>query len=83
MSEERYVSFRHGALCPSYEEQANEQGLTLGDEANYFDKIADAYNLLRMEGLLTDSQEAMICQKIQKKLAASVKLMEESGEDVH
>lgn len=36
----RKIGFQHGALCDSYEKQANEQGYTLGEKAELFDKIA-------------------------------------------
>ncbi len=81
MSEKRYIGFHHGALCPSYEEQANEQGFTLGDKAKLFDKIAYSYNLLWIHGFLTDNQADNVCKKIQKKLVASVKPIEGSGEN--
>ncbi len=67
------VGFRHGALCDSYEKQANEQGFTLGDKAELFDKIRHSYNMLRIHGYLTDSQADMVCKKIQKNLVKSMK----------
>lgn len=74
------IGFYHGALCDSYEDQANEQVFTLGDKAELFDKIGYAYNLLWIQGYLTDSQADMVCKKIQKDLAKSVKKMK-SAED--
>lgn len=74
------IGFYHGALCDSYEDQANEQGFALGDKAELFDKIGYAYNLLRVRGYLTDSQVAVVCKKIQKDLVKSVKKMK-SAED--
>lgn len=70
------VGFRHGALCDSYERQANEQGFTLGDKAELFDEIAFSYNLLRIHGYLTDSQADMACNKIQKQLVKNLKPLE-------
>lgn len=67
------IGFHHGALADSYEKQANEQGYTLGDKADTFDKIGFSYNMLRIHGYLTDSQADSVCKKIQKKLVASVK----------
>ena len=67
------IGFHHGALADSYEKQANEQGFTLGDKAELFDKIAFSYNMLRIHGYLTDSQADSVCQKIQKNLVKSVK----------
>lgn len=70
------VGFRHGALCDSYEKQANEQGFTLGDKAELFDKVAYSYNLLRIHGYLTDSQADSVCEKIQKQLVKNLKPLE-------
>lgn len=67
------VGFYHSAFADSYEKQANEQGYTLGDKAETFDKIAFAYNLLRIHGYFTDKQEESICKKNQKNLVASLK----------
>ena len=67
------VRFHHGAFADSYEKQANEQGYTLGDRAELFDKIGYSYNMLRIHGYLTDSQADSVCQKIQKKLVANLK----------
>ena len=69
----KQIGFRHGALADSYEKQANEQGFTLGDKAETFDKIARSYNMLRIHGYLTDKQADCVCQKIQKNLVKSVK----------
>lgn len=72
------IGFYHGSFADSYEKQANEQGYTLGDKADYFVKIADAYNRLRIGGFLTDSQADSVCKKIQQRLAASVKPLSKS-----
>lgn len=71
------VGFRHGALCDSYEEQANEQGFTLGGNAELFDKIAYAYQLLWFHGYLTDSQVDAICNKIHKQLVNNLRPLED------
>lgn len=62
------VSFRHGAFADKYEKQANDQGFTLGDRAEMFDKIAFSYNMLRIHGFFTEKMEESICKKIQKRL---------------
>ena len=67
------IEFAHGALCDSYEEQANRQGYTLGQKAAFFVKVAFAYNLLRIHGFLTDTQTDSVCQKIQKKLVSDIR----------
>lgn len=69
------IGFYHGALSDNYEKQANEQGYTLGEEAEKFNKIWYAYNMLRLHGYLTDSQADSVCKKIQKDLARNVKTL--------
>ena len=70
------IGFRHGTLCDSYEKQANEQGFTLGDKAELFEKLGFAHNMLHIHGLLTDSQADAVCKKLQKQLVKSVKPLE-------
>lgn len=74
------VIFRHGALCDSYEKQANKQGFTLGNKAELLDKIASSYNLLRIHNYLTDKQADMVCKKIQNQLIKNLKPLEENRE---
>lgn len=76
----KQIGFHHGALADSYEKQANEQGFTLGDKAELFDKIAFSYNLLRIYSYLTDSQADSVRQKIQKNLVKSVKPLAKENE---
>lgn len=75
------VGFRHSAFAGSYEKQANEQGYTLGDRAEEFDKIAFAYNMLRIHGYFTEKQKEIICQKIQKRLVANLKPLSRKPEE--
>ena len=35
------VEFHHGALNDTYEKQANKQGLTFGDKANWVQKVGN------------------------------------------
>lgn len=67
------VGFHHGVFADSYEKQANEQGFTLGDKVEMFDKVAFSYNMLRIHGYLTDSQCDSILNKIQKNLVKNLK----------
>lgn len=75
------IGFYHSAFADSYEKQANEQGYTLGEKAEEFDKIAFAYNMLRIHGYFTDKQEESICRKIQKQLVASLKPLSRKPEE--
>ena len=64
------------ALCDSFEKQANDQGLTFGDKAEFFDRVHKSYNLLRIRGYLTDSQSEKVMQKIQKDLIKNLKRLD-------
>lgn len=75
------IGFHHGALCDKYEKQANDQGYTLGKNAELFDKIAFAYNLLRIHGYFTEAQEESVCKKIQKNLVKSLIPLEQEDTD--
>lgn len=75
------IGFYHSAFADRYEKQANDQGYTLGDKAEEFDKISFSYNMLRIHGFFNEKQEENICQKIQKRLVANLKpLHAEEGE---
>jgi len=67
------VGFYHGVLSDSYEKQANDQGFTLGEKAELFERLRHSYNMLRLHGYLTDKQADAVCQKLQKKLVKSLK----------
>lgn len=76
------IGFRHGAMCDGYEKQANEQGYTLGNKVELLEKLGFSYNLLRIHGLLTESQADSVCKKIQKKLVENIKpLKQEESND--
>ena len=66
------VGFYHGVLSDDYEKQANEQGFTLGNKADFFKDVKHSYNLLRMHGYLTDKQADSVVQKIQKQLVKNL-----------
>lgn len=69
------VGFYHGILPKSYEEQANEQGFTLGDKKDKFEEIRKSYNILHFCGYITDSQADKILRKIQKDLVKNLKVL--------
>lgn len=72
------VEFHHGALADSYEEQANKQGLTFGDMAEYVDKVGFGLVAAHMEGCITDKEYDKILQRFQKKiLIKNLKKLEE------
>ena len=62
------VVFSHGALSMTYEEQANRQGLTLGNKAELAEKLRDAILVLMFNDVLTDAQRWNAFQRLQKKV---------------
>lgn len=62
------VVFYHGALHDSYEKQANEQGLTLGDHADFVQKVGYGLVCAYVHGCITDSEYDKILNRFQKKL---------------
>lgn len=75
------VGFHHGALADSYEEQANKQGLTFDNMAEYVDKVGFGLVAAHMEGCITDKEYDKILQRFQKKiLVKNLKKLEVSNE---
>lgn len=74
----KYVEFHHGALSDSYEKQANAQGYTLGDKAEFLDKVGFGLITAYIHGCITDSEYDKILQRFQKKmLVKSLKPLKE------
>ena len=62
------VEFRHGALCDSYEEQANAQCFTFGDKAEWIEKVGFGLNCAYIHGCITDSEYGKIMCRFQKNI---------------
>lgn len=74
------VGFHHGALADSYEEQAREQGYTLGDKAELMDELGFGLTINYIHRVLTDSQYNKALQKLNKKIVGSLKPFKEGEE---
>ena len=62
------VEFHHGALADTYEEQANAQGFTFGDNAQWIEEVGKGLTCLWIHGCMTDREYDRILQKFQKKI---------------
>ena len=62
------VEFSHGTFCDSYEEQANSQGFTLGEDAEWVEKIGYSLKCAHIKGCITDQEFDKIIQRFQKKI---------------
>lgn len=72
------IGFHHGALADTYEEQANEQGYTFGELAEWVQEIGFGLVCAHIHGCITDSEYDKILQRFQKKiLATHIKLLSE------
>lgn len=62
------IEFHHGALCDSYEEQANAQGFTFGDMAECVEKVGYGLVCAHIHGCITDSEYEKIIRRFQQKI---------------
>ena len=62
------VIFYHGALCDTYEQQANAQGYTFGDEAEFVEKVGFGLVCAHIHGCITEGEYDKILQRFQKKI---------------
>ena len=76
------IEFHHGALSDSYEEQANAQGFTFGDKAEFVEKVGFGLVTAHIHGCITDSEYNKILQRFQRKiLLKMLKRMEVEHDD--
>lgn len=74
------VSFHFGALCDTFEEQANAQGFTFGDKANWVEDIGFGIVCAYIHGCITDSEYDKILWRFQKKiLVKNLRPLESEG----
>ena len=62
------VGFHHGALCDTYEKQANDQGFTFGEAAEWVQQVGFGLVCAHIHGCITDSEYDKILQRFQRKI---------------
>lgn len=62
------VEFYHGAFSDTYEEQANRQGYTFGDKADFVEKVGFGIVVAHIHGCITDSEYDKILRRFQTKI---------------
>lgn len=62
------VEFHHGALSETYEEQANKQGLTFGDNAKWVQEVGFGLVCAYIHGCITDAEYDKILRRFQRKI---------------
>ena len=76
------VGFHHGTLADSYEEQANKQGFTFGDKAEWIQKVGFGLVCAHIHGCITDSEYDKILRRFQTKiLLKNIKAIERSDKE--
>lgn len=73
------IKLQHGIYPYTYEQQARDQGYTLGKKSEYYERMRNAFNTLRMNDFLTESQSDAICKKLQKRIVVDMKKLEVDG----
>ena len=68
--EKKYISFHHSLFAKTYEEQANEQGYTFGDNAELVQEIGFGLMAAHIHGLITDKECDKIFYRFQTKILA-------------
>jgi len=65
------VGFNFGALSDEMQIQAKEQGFSL-KRAGFFDDAKRSLNLLRINGILSDSEYDKCCKRMMKKITKNL-----------
>ena len=75
------IEFWHGALSSSYEKQANKQGCTLGEDADFVQRLGDGLVLGHIHQVITDSEYDKILRRFQNKvLVPRLKPLKKKGD---
>ncbi|EKS4345028.1 hypothetical protein QB607_003031 [Clostridium botulinum] len=74
MKNEKKVGFSYGVFGDSLEKQANDQGFTLNDNAEKFEKIRRAINMCGFH-VATESQVDSMLKKLHKQILKSLETL--------
>lgn len=71
------IAFHHGALTDSYEAQANMQGFTFGENADFVERVGFGLVAAHIHGCITNAEYDRILKRFQQKiLMECIKKME-------
>lgn len=74
------IEFHHGALCESYEKQANRQGYTYGDKAEFVENVGFGIVAAWIHGVITEKEYDRILERFQKKILANNDYLQRMGD---
>jgi hypothetical protein len=63
-----YIEFHHGALCDTYEKQANDKGYTFGKDTTFVQDVGFGIIASYIHGVITESEYEKILHRFQKKI---------------
>lgn len=75
------ISFGYGALCDTLEKQANDQGYTLGKDAEKFEKLKSARLSLLFANVLTEAEMEKTAKRINAKVIKALHPLTENLKD--
>lgn len=73
---QKKIGINYGLLAKKIEEQANDQGLTLGKGAESCQKDLDSIHRLYTQNFISDYQFQQLLKKINKKVSGFLKELE-------
>ena len=62
------INLNHGLFSDTYEEQLNTQGYTLGDKAEWVEKIGYGLKAAYTQGCISDSQFKAIIERFSERV---------------
>ena len=62
------IEFHHGALADEYEKQANDQGFTFGEDAEWVQRVSYGLICAHIHGCITDGEYDKILHRFQQKI---------------
>lgn len=75
------IGFHFGALADPLEKQANQQGFTLGEHAEFCEEVTFGVVAGHIHGLITDGEYNRILLRLIKYLAKKVKPLKDGGKE--
>lgn len=70
------IEFHYGIFCKSLEQQANEQGYTLGNKQELLEMLREAINRCLFSEVATNSQVNRMFKKLQKQVVKALEVKE-------
>lgn len=75
------IKVGYGVLCDTIEKQLNEQGFTLVEKAESFERLKKSFYTLVFSDLISDSEHGKILKRLHKQVIKECKQLEEKTHD--